>query len=104
MISRRDRRDGGWLVYTRDILCDTPECERTAAYKIAAPWSTGSFSELKCYSLSCADHVGDALRDARRRADKITHSSEESVGEIGVYAYERGKHDRQLERVRSIEG
>ena len=90
-------------MYTRDVLCDTPECERTAAYKIAAPWSTGSFAELKCYGLACADHVADSFREARRRAGTITHSKEESIGEIGVYGYERGKHDRQLERLKSME-
>src|SRR4051794_16840909 len=104
MMSCRERRDGGSLVYTREVLCDTPECERTAAYKIAAPWSTGSFSELRCYGLTCADHVADSLSSARRRAGGVRHSSEETVGEIGVYTYQRGKHDRQLERVKSLEG
>ena len=91
-------------MYTRDVFCDTPECERTATYKIAAPWSTGTFSELKCYGLSCSEHVAGALSDARARADAVRHSREETIGEIGVYAYKRGWHDRQLERVRSLEG
>jgi hypothetical protein len=80
-----------------------PECERTAAYKIAAPWSTGSFAELKCYGLACADHVADSLSEARRRAGRIHHAPDETVGEIGVYGFQRGKHDKQLERLKSME-
>jgi hypothetical protein len=95
---------GGFLtMYKRDVLCGSPECEKLAAYKIAAPWSYGKFAELKSYGLACEDHFGAAFRDARRRWSLHLTSPEETIGEVGLYRFEAGRHDRQLERLDSLE-
>lgn len=90
-------------MYTREVHCGAPACENAAEYKIAAPWSTGKLSELKSYGLACEGHISSAFRDARRRAKIHAFSPEEKVGEIGIYAYERGKHDRELVRRKELE-
>jgi hypothetical protein len=91
-------------MYTRDVHCGTLECEKPATYKIASTWSYGKFAELKCYGLACSDHFGDAYRDAQRRSRLHEPSADESVGELGVYRFEKGKHDKQLERLGGLEG
>ena len=83
----------------RPVPCGVPGCGGQAEYKIAAPWSAGRFSELKTYGLACADHYAQAYRDALRRRKIHPPSREETVGEIGVYRFEKGGADRALERV-----
>jgi hypothetical protein len=90
-------------MYTKDVNCSKPHCGKPAAYKIAAPWNYGRFAELKCYGLACADHFGDAFREAQRRSKLHSPSSDEVVGEIGIYRFEKGKHDKQLERLGGLE-
>ncbi len=90
-------------MYTRDVLCGMPECEKHAAFKIAAPWSHGNFAELKSYGLACEDHFGPVFRDARRRWGLHLTSPEETIGEVGLYRFEAGRHDRQLERLDDLE-
>jgi hypothetical protein len=90
-------------MYTREVSCGVPECENAAAYKIAAPWSSGKFTELKSYGLACADHYGLAFRNALQRARKHVYSDEESVGEIGIYYFEKGTPDKQLQRLKNLE-
>jgi hypothetical protein len=90
-------------MYTREVHCGRPQCGKPASYKIAAPWSAGRFNELKSYGLACADHYREAFRDAQRRSKLHQMSPEETVGEIGIYRYEKGKLDRQLERLGGIE-
>jgi hypothetical protein len=90
-------------MYTRDVFCSKPKCGKPAAYKIASPWSYGKFAELKSYGLACSEHFGDAFRDAQRRSKLHAPSVEETVGEIGIYKYERGKLDKELERLGGLE-
>jgi hypothetical protein len=90
-------------MYTRDVTCSKKGCGKHATYKIAAPWSYGHFAELKSYGLACADHFGDAYREAQRRSQLHEPSSEENVGEIGIYKYEKGKRDKQLERLGGLD-
>jgi hypothetical protein len=90
-------------MYTRDVSCSKPKCGKPAAYKIAAPWSYGKFAELKCYGLACSDHFGDAFREAQSRSKLHAPSVEESVGEIGIYRWEKGKRDKELERLGGLE-
>jgi len=90
-------------MYTRNVLCSKAECEKPAAYKVAAPWSYGRFEELKSYGLACSDHFGDVYREAQHRCKLHPASGEDRVGEIGIYRYEKGKHDKQLERLGGLE-
>jgi hypothetical protein len=90
-------------MYTRIVTCLSPRCGKTAEYKIAAPWSSGHFNELKSYGLFCADHLSGAFGNALKRSHSYQASPDESVGEVGVYAYEKGKHDRELSRVKELE-
>jgi hypothetical protein len=92
-----------WSMYTRDVVCSKAKCGKPAAYKIAAPWSYGSFQELKSYGLACSDHLGDAFRAAEGRSKLHEPSVEETVGEIGLYRYEKGKRDKELERLGGLE-
>src|SRR4051794_22113251 len=53
-----ERCEGGRPMYTNEVRCSKPKCGKPAAYKIAAPWSYGQFSELKSYGLACSEHFG----------------------------------------------
>jgi hypothetical protein len=90
-------------MYTREVVCSKPQCGKPAAYKIASPWSYGHFAELKSYGLACSEHFGDTYREAQRRSKLHAPSVEETVGEIGVYRYEKGKLDKELERLGGLE-
>jgi hypothetical protein len=65
--------------------CSYPRCPNSATYKIAAPWSYGAISELKTYALSCAEHFSTLFREAQERKILYPPSSDETVGEIGIY-------------------
>ncbi len=85
------------------VGCALPECKEPAAYKIAAPWSDGSFSELKTFGHACADHLGCVFRDSETRRQEYSPSSGETIEEIGIYRYEQGRRDRQLQRLWGLE-
>ena len=87
--------------YTKAVSCGAPGCGHPAEFKVAAPWSYGRFTELKTYGLACAAHRDQTYQAAVARGQKHPSSSEEKVGEIGVYRYEKGLHDRDLEKVGS---
>jgi hypothetical protein len=91
------------MAYQRVVLCSGPDCEHPAVYKIAAPWSDGRFSELKTYGFACVDHLRDVLRSAEARWLDYEPVKGEVVQDIGIYRYERGKSDRQLQRDQDIE-
>jgi hypothetical protein len=80
-----------------------PGCQEPATYKIAAPWSVGSFFELKTYAHSCADHIRAAFRDSEQRQQAYKPVPGETIEEIGIYRYEQGKRDRQLQRLWGLE-
>ena len=65
--------------------------------------SGGSFSELKTYGFACSDHIGPVFRSAESRQQDCSPTDSETVAEIGIYKYERGKHDRQLQRLWGLE-
>jgi hypothetical protein len=67
------------------VPCSHPRCRNSATYKIAAPWSYGTASELKTYALSCQDHFSTLFREAQERKVLYPPSSDETVGEIGIY-------------------
>jgi hypothetical protein len=86
-------------MYTRDVRCSRPGCGNHAAYKIASTWSYGKFNELKSYGLSCSEHFGDAFSEAQRRSRLHPTSSDEAVGDISIYRWEKGLLDSKLERL-----
>lgn len=85
------------------VNCSHADCTEPAAYKIAAPWSDGRFSELKTYGLACSDHLGAIFRAAEARRQAYQPAPGESVEEIGIYRYEQGRRDRQLQRLWGLE-
>ena len=85
------------------VSCEVAGCRERAAYKIAAPWSGGRFAELKTYSLACPTHLRALYREAEARRLEYPPSIDETVGEIGIYRYEPGKADRQLQRIWNLE-
>jgi hypothetical protein len=72
-------------------------------YKIAAPWRSGRFWELKTYGFACADHIRDVLRQAETRWLNYEPVREEVVEDVCIYRYEPGKSDRQLMRDTELE-
>lgn len=88
---------------TQIVRCISPSCEENAVYKIASPWSDGVFNELKSFGFACADHLGPVFRAAEDRRKAYHPSPGEVVGEIGIYKYEQGKRDRQLQRLSGLE-
>jgi hypothetical protein len=90
-------------MYKRVVPCGVPGCKRRAAYKVASPWSDGSFIELKTYGLTCSDHLRKVFREADRRHKVYCPRQGETVEAIGIYRYECGKADRDLERLWGLE-
>ena len=85
------------------VRCSLSRCAEPAAYKIAAQWSDGSFSELKSYGFACSDHLGPVFREAEDRREDYQVGPGESLEEIAIYKYEQGRRDRQLQRLWGLE-
>jgi hypothetical protein len=85
------------------VRCSMPECSEPASYKIAAPWSDGSFSELKTYAFACSSHLGPVFRGAEARQEEYKPGPGETVEPLAIYRYEQGKRDRQLQRLWGLE-
>jgi hypothetical protein len=88
---------------TTTVRCSLAECREPASYKIAAPWSDGSFAELKTYGFACSNHLGYVFRTAEARQSDYPPSPGEAVEEIAIFRYEQGKRDRQLQRLWGLE-
>jgi len=88
---------------TTTVRCSHPECREPASYKIAAPWSNGSFAELKTFGFACSNHLGPIFRLAETRLAEYPPSPGETVEEIAIFRYEQGKRDRQLQRLWGLE-
>jgi hypothetical protein len=88
---------------TKTVRCSVPECREPASYKIASPWSDGSFSELKTYGFACSNHLGQVFRAAEARQSDYPPSTGEAVEELAIFRYEQGKRDRQLQRLWGLE-
>ena len=85
------------------VLCYTDDCSNDAVYKIAARWSDGVTSELKTYSLACAECVSALFRDAQVRKAACRLAAGETLGEPEVFEMTRGRRDRELVRRRELE-
>jgi hypothetical protein len=88
---------------SKSVHCADKDCSEAAVYKIAAPWSDGVFTELKTYGFACADHLGQVFRGAETRKKHYAAHAGETIGEIGIYKYELGKRDKQLQRLSGLE-
>ena len=87
----------------KEVPCSLPECCNSASYKIAAPWSDGQSQELMTYELACVEHFAVAFREAERRKHAYPPSSEEKVGELGIYRWEPHRPSAPLLRLRGLE-
>lgn len=85
------------------VRCSLPGCHEHASYKIAAHWNDGTFTELKSYGFSCYDHLRPVFADAERRFHSYNATPGETLEELGIYKYEQGKRDRQLQRLWGLE-
>jgi hypothetical protein len=74
-----------------------------ATFKVAAPWSTGVFTELKTYGHACDRHIGPIFQSAEERRRGYVACAGETLEQVGIYRYEQGKRDRQLERQPALE-
>jgi hypothetical protein len=90
-------------MYSTVVRCSMPDCQESAVYKIAAPWSDGRFSELKTYGHACSKHLGPVFRDSDIRRARYKAAPGESIDELAIYRYEPGRRDRQLQRLRDLE-
>jgi len=88
---------------TTTVRCSMPDCREPASYKIAAPWSDGSFSELKTYGFACSNHLGPVFRSAEARKEEYPAGPGETIEEIAIFRFEQGKRDRQLQRLWGLE-
>src|SRR5262245_58809064 len=86
------------------IRCYSKGCPHEASYKIASRWSDGITSELKTYSLCCAGCLPEIYRDSRMRQAKCRLAAGETLEVPRIYWLRRGSRDRNLERLRDIEG
>jgi hypothetical protein len=85
------------------VRCSLRDCREPASYKIAAPWSDGSFSELKTFGFACSNHLGAVFRAAESRQRDYASSPGETIEELAIFRYEHGKRDRQLQRLWGLE-
>ncbi len=83
--------------------CDLWNCQRPAAYKIAAIWTDGVLTELKPYGLACPDHVGELFREVRLRHERCKLAPGESLGPLRIYLLCPGRRDSQLEIATDVE-
>ena len=79
--------------------CSVPGCGRPAVYKVAAPWTFGSFAELKNYGTCCADHRDTLFERARAMHAQCRAAAGETIGPVGVYQILPGLRDRDLSMV-----
>ena len=77
-------------MHRTEVTCSHPDCPEPAAYKVAARWSDGSFSELKSYGFACSDHLAEVFQDAEDRRLDYTLCPGEVIEEIAIYRFEPG--------------
>ena len=85
------------------VGCSLPGCAEPASYKIAAPWSDGSFTELKTYGHACGDHLRAVFTEAEQRREDYIPTAGETIEEIGIYRFEQSRRDHQLQRLWGLE-
>ena len=85
------------------LVCYRRGCGKPAAYKIAARWSDGLTEELKTYALCCAECLPAQFRQSCRKQAACRLAPGETLERPGVYQLNRGRRDRELERLTTLE-
>ena len=85
------------------IACYTCGCGQQAFYKIAARWSDGITEELKPYALACTDCLPDWFGRSRQKQAACRLAPGETLEPPGIYDLQRGKRDRELQRLADLE-
>lgn len=85
------------------IYCYTKGCKNLACYKIAGRWSDGVQSELKTYSLCCADCLPACFQRSREKQKKCRLAQGESLESPGIYQLQHGQRDQRLPRLVELE-
>jgi hypothetical protein len=85
------------------IRCYTPSCPREAVFKVASRWSDGVTSELKTYSLCCAECLPERFRASVQKQAACRTAPGEILEPPGIYLLTRGQRDQQLQRVVELE-
>jgi hypothetical protein len=85
------------------IRCYTPGCLLEAEYKVASRWSDGITSELKTYSLCCAECLPERFRISLQKQAACHTTPGETLEPPGVYRLTHGQRDRQLQRLSQLE-
>lgn len=93
------RKNVDFTVYCSDSERNTSP----ARYKIAAEWTGGGFTELKTFGFADDTCLERVFRKAEERAQKFRAADGESLGEMGVYLMEKGRHDYELVRQLELE-
>ncbi len=89
---------------SKTVHCSDSNCAEAAIYKIRrGPGNDGVFTELKTFGFACADHLGPIFRGAEGRRKHYEAHAGEAVGDIGIYKFEPGKRDKQLQRLSGLE-
>jgi hypothetical protein len=88
---------------TYPIYCYTKGCKNLAAYKIAGRWSDGLQSELKTYSLCCADCLRQWYQKGLVKQKACQLAPGETLEAPGIYRLERGQRDQKLQRLDELE-
>jgi hypothetical protein len=86
------------------IRCYTQGCPHEAAYKVASRWSDGITSELKTYSLCCAECLSGRFHASVQKQAACRIASGEILEAPGIYLLTRGQRDQQLQRLSELEG
>jgi len=84
------------------VRCSCPE-HVPARYKVAAQWSLGELSELKTYGLACEGCVAEVYAQACEKRSGCCLAQGEVLEAPGIYRYEPGLRDADLERLRDLE-
>jgi hypothetical protein len=84
-------------VFHYQPCCFVKGCPQPAIYKVAAPWSDGTASELKNYGLACEEHRSSLVERAQTTRAALKLADGETVGPIAVYPLRPGFRDSELE-------
>jgi hypothetical protein len=85
------------------IRCYSTGCPHEANYKIASRWSDGITSELKTYSLCCAECLQKWYARSLQKQAACRTAPDETLEAPGVYLLSHGQRDQQLRRQVELE-
>src|SRR5579864_3855891 len=81
----------------------TPGCRREAVYKVASSWSDGITSELKTYSLCCAECLPAQFHASLQKQAACRTAPVEFLEPPGIFLLLSGQRDQQLQRLSKLE-